>query len=166
MDIRPLRDSDLAELVTIYNRVLTESTAVFSEIPVDLDERRAWWQAKTARQYPVLAATDQSGLLGFASFDDFRSWPGYRFTVEHTVHVRPESRGRRVGTQLMQALFRYAQQSGKHVMVAGIDGANLGSLLFHERLGFQRAGELPEVGYKFGRFLNLVFLCRRLDQTA
>src|SRR5690606_35023065 len=165
-EIRLMHDADLAGVVALYNRVLTESTAVFSETPVDADERRAWWQARTARGYPVLVAADETGVTGFASFDDFRSWPGYRFTVEHTVHVRADRRAQGVGTGLMQELFACARRAGKHVMVGGVDAANHRSIAFHERLGFKRSGELPEVGYKFGRFLDLVFLCKTLEQDG
>ena len=116
--------------------------------------------------YPVLIASDASGVAGFATFGDFRSWPGYRYTVEHSVHVRADLRGRGIGTQLVQSLFPRAEALGKHVMVAGIDAANTGSIRLHERLGFERTGELRQVGYKFGRWLDLVFLQRLIGSTS
>jgi phosphinothricin acetyltransferase len=118
--------------------------------------------ARGARGEPVLVAVDSSGVLGFSTFGDFRSWPGYRYTVEHTVHVRSDSRGRGIGSELLQALFPRAEALGKHVMIAGVDAANTASIRFHERLGFERAGHLKEVGNKFGRWLDLVFLQRRI----
>ena len=103
-------------------------------------------------------------ILGFASFGDFRAWPGYRFTVEHSVHVRSDCRGRGVGHTLMTALLLTRGRAlGKHVMMAGVDADNAGSIRFHERLGFERVGHLREVGFKFGRRLDLVFLQRMLD---
>jgi L-amino acid N-acyltransferase len=105
-------------------------------------------------------------VAGFATFGDFRAWPGYRHTVEHTVHVRSDRRGRGVGTQLIEALFPIARSRGKHVMIAGIDATNTGSIRLHERLGFQRSGYLPQVGCKFGRWLDLVLLQRLLDDSA
>ena len=91
-------ESDLAGLLTIYNDLVATSTAIYSHLPVTLDDRRQWWRARVAQAYPVLVARDASGVVGFASFGDFRAWPGYRFTVEHSVHVRADARGRGFGT--------------------------------------------------------------------
>jgi L-amino acid N-acyltransferase YncA len=162
LPIRDARDEDLEGLVAIYNDVLATSTAIYSSVPVTLEERRAWWHSRTAAGYPVLIVRDAAGVAGFATFGDFRSWPGYRFTVEHTVHVRADGRGRGLGTLLLQALLPRAAALGKHMMIGGVDAANAASIRFHERLGFQQCGLLREVGYKFDRWLDLVFLQRRL----
>jgi L-amino acid N-acyltransferase len=153
---------DLAGVVAIYNDVVASSTAIFSHQPVTLGERWQWWQARVAQGYPVLVARDALGVAGFATFGDFRAWPGYRFTVEHTVHVRADGRGRGIGTQLLRALFPRAAALGKHVMIAGVDAGNAASIRFHERLGFTRCGCLREVGYKFDRWLDLLFLQRAI----
>ena len=160
--IRDAGDEDLAGLVEIYNEVIATSTAIYSSTPVTVTERRQWWQARTAAGYPVLVARDAAGIAGFATFGDFRAWPGYRFTVEHSVHVRAGGRGQGLGTRLVQALFPRAAALGKHVMIAGVDAANGASIRFHERLGFEKCGHLREVGYKFDRWLDLVFLQRRI----
>ena len=160
LELREARDQDLPGLVVIYNDVIANSTAVYSSQPVTLEERRRWWQARRAQGYPLLIAHDAQAVVGFATFGDFRAWPGYRFTVEHSVHVRADSRGRGIGSQLLRALFPYAAALGKHVMVGGVDAANAASIRFHERLGFSRVGQLREVGYKFNRWLDLVFLQR------
>jgi L-amino acid N-acyltransferase len=160
--IRDAREEDLPGLVAIYNEVVATSTAIYSSVPVTLDERRTWWQGRTAANYPVLVARDAQGVAGFATFGDFRAWPGYRFTVEHSVHVRADGRGRGLGTLLVQALFPRAAALGKHMMIAGVDAANGASIRFHERLGFEKSGHLREVGYKFDRWLDLVFLQRRI----
>jgi len=163
MELRDAAEDDLAGLVAIYNDVIATSTAVYSSTPVTLEDRRQWWRARLAAGYPVLVAVDESGVAGFSTFGDFRAWPGYRFTVEHTVHVRADRRGSGVGTKLMQALFPRAAALGKHMMIAGVDAANTASIRFHERLGFEQAGCLSEVGYKFDKWLDLVFLQRRID---
>ncbi len=108
------------------------------------------------RGYPLLVAKDEKGIAGFATFGDFRPWPGYRFTVEGTIHIDASARRKGVGAALLQALIARAQAAGKHVMVAGVDSANVASLQFLERAGFERVGHLREVGNKFGRFLDLV----------
>ena len=155
-------DADLESLVAIYNEVIATSTATFTTAAVTLDERREWWRARIAQGYPVLVARDAQGVAGFGTFGEFRAWPGYRFTVEHTLHVRADVRGRGIGSQLLLALLERARLLGKHVMIAGIDGDNTGSIRLHERLGFTQAGRLREVGYKFDRWLDLVFLQRAL----
>ena len=155
-------ESELPAILEIYNEVLSSSTAIFTDTPVTLEERSAWWRARLAQGYPVLVAREPAGVLGFASFGDFRPWPGYRFTVEHSVHVRADGRGRGAGSALVRALIGRAAALGKHVMVGGVDASNAASIRFHERLGFEKAGELREVGYKFGRWLDLVFLQRRI----
>jgi phosphinothricin acetyltransferase len=101
-------------------------------------------------------------VIGFSTFGDFRAWPGYRFTVEHSVHVAAGMRGAGVGRALVEALFPIAASLGKHVMIAGVDADNGASIRFHERLGFERSGRLRQVGFKFDRFLDLVFLQRFL----
>ncbi len=163
MSIRDATEADVPAILAIYNDVLATSTAIFSEVPTTLEERLRWFRARRDLGYPVLVATDASGVLGFASFGDFRSWPGYRHTVEHSVHVRADARGRGVGRELVRVLLDRATTLGKHVMVAGVDADNLVSIRLHERLGFQRAGTLHHVGCKFGRWLDLTFLERRLD---
>ena len=162
LQISDATEADLAGLLGIYNDVIATSTAIYSDVPVTLEERRQWWRSRTTQGYPVLVARDAHGVAGFATFGDFRAWPGYRFTVEHSVHVRANGRGQGVGTLLVQALLPRAAALGKHVMMAGVDADNAASIRFHERLGFERSGHLREVGYKFGRWLDLVFLQRRI----
>ena len=163
MDIRPADSPDLPGILAIYNDVIATSTAVYSEMAATLDDRHAWWRGRVEQGYPVLVATDASGVVGFASFGDFRAWPGYRFTVEHSVHVRADRRGQGVGSALVAALVREGAALGKHVMIAGVDADNAPSIRMHERLGFERVAHFHQVGFKFGRWLDLVFLQRYLS---
>ena len=161
--IRDARIDDVEGVLAIYNDVIATSTAVYRDDPATLGDRQDWWRARVAQGYPVLVAMDASGVVGFASFGDFRAWPGYRYTVEHTVHVRADRRGQGVGSALMPPLIERAALLGKHVMIAGVDAENHGSIRFHERLGFTRVAHFREVGFKFGRWLDLVFLQRMLN---
>ena len=112
-------------------------------------------------------ANAASRVLGYATFVPFRgSWPGYRHTVEHSVHVRQDQRGRGLGTALIQALFPLAQAQGVHVMVGAIDASNTGSLRLHARLGFVQTGLMPQVGRKFGRWLDLALVQRTFSERA
>lgn len=162
--IRSATVTDLPGILAIYNHVVTTSTAVFSLTPATLDDRRGWLEGRQQAGYPVLVAERAGEVVGFSSFSDFRgAWHGYRYSVEHSVHVRPDCRGQGLGPQLVTALFAPALAMGKHVMVGGIDAANETSLRMHERLGFERVAHFREVGHKFGRWLDLVFVQRFLD---
>lgn len=163
MKIRDATEEDLPAVLGIYNDVVATSTAIYTEVPATLADRQAWWQSRVAQGYPVLVSADETGIVGFASFGDFRAWPCYRFTVEHSVHVRSDRRGRGVGEMLMRSLIPRATGLGKHVLIAGVDGENAASLRFHERLGFERVAHFKQVGFKFGRWLDLVFLQRFLN---
>jgi L-amino acid N-acyltransferase len=156
-------EGDLEGILAIFNDVIATSTSVFSENPVALENRRAWFEDRRARDFPVLVVRDESGVVGFGSFGDFRAWPGYRFTVEHTVHVRADRRGHGIGTALIEALIERARSRGVHTMIAGVDAQNEGSLRLHERLGFVECARIPEVGFKWGQWLDLVFLARILS---
>jgi phosphinothricin acetyltransferase len=162
MRIRDAVIGDLPAVLGIYNEVIATSTAIYTDQPASLDDRVGWWHMRVTQGYPVLVAVDDTGVLGFASFGDFRAWPGYRFTVEHTVHVRADRRGHGVGGGLMVALFERAAALGKHVMVAGVDADNVPSLRFHERHGFMQVAHFRQVGFKFDRWLDLIFLQRFL----
>ena len=167
IEIRAAQAADLPAMTEIYNEVIATSAAVYSLVPSSLEERRTWFEARAAAGYPVVVAVQAGDVVGFASFGEFRgSWPGYRYSVEHSVHVRADRRGKGIGTALVSALFPLARSMGKHVMIGGIDAANAGSLRMHERLGFQQAAHLREVGRKFGRWLDLVLVQRFLDEPG
>jgi phosphinothricin acetyltransferase len=164
IDVRPAADSDLPAILEIYNDVIATSTAVYTGEATSLAERAAWRAARVNAGYPVLVATDQGTVLGFGSFGDWRSaWPGYRHTIEHTVHVRADRRAHGVGTALMEHLIIEAGKIGKHVMVGAIDADNESSIRFHARLGFAQVAHFRQVGRKFDRWLDLVFMQRMID---
>jgi L-amino acid N-acyltransferase YncA len=164
MLIRDAETRDLPRILAIYNEVIATSTAVYSTQAVTLQERAEWFDQRRGGGWPVLVASEGGAILGFSSFGAFRgAWTGHRYSVEHSVHVRADARGGGVGRRLVEALFPLAAAQGKHVMIGGVDAANEGSLRFHERLGFERVAHFKEVGHKFGRWLDLVFLQRFLD---
>jgi L-amino acid N-acyltransferase len=160
VEIRHAEIADLPGLLAIYNDVIATSTAVYTDDPATLEDRAAWLQARRMQNYPVLVAIDRGTVAGFASFGDFRNWPGYRFSVEHSVHVDASYRGAGIGRMLVEALFPLAKNLDKHVMIAAVDAANVGSIRFHQRLGFESVAHFREVGRKFDRWLDLVFLQR------
>jgi phosphinothricin acetyltransferase len=160
--VRDAEAADLPGLLAIYNEVIANSTAVFSSEQVTLEERELWLRGRREQGYPVLVACDGDEVVAFGSFGDFRTWPGYRHTVEHTVHVRADRRGAGIGSTVVTELVARATALGKHVAIAGVDADNAASIRMHERLGFVRVARLPEVARKFDRWLDLVFLARIL----
>lgn len=163
MPIRAATEADLPAITAIFNEVIATSTAIYADDPFTAADRAAWFAARQAAGYPVLVAQEDGAILGLASFGEFRAWPGFRHTVEHSVHVRADARGRGLGTALVSALFEPARALGKHVMIAGVDTANEGSIRIHQRLGFARGAVLREVGRKFGRWLDLELMQKFLD---
>ncbi len=149
---------DLPQILAIYNEVIRNSTAVFSDVEFTAARGTAWLDAKREQGFPMIVARDASGIVGFGTFGEFRSWPGYRHSIEHSVHIRADCRGRGLGRALVSALMRRATEMGKHAMIAGIDADNAVSIRLHRSLGFTQAGHFHEVAFKFGRWLDLVFM--------
>lgn len=158
MQIADATDADLEEIVAIYNDAIVNSTAVFSDRPVTVEHQRRWLSSRIEAGQPVIVARVGDMVAGFGSYGPFRSWPGYRLTVEHSVYVHPERRRQGVGRELVRELLQRARRNGIHVVMAGIDADNGPSLRLHEQLGFQRVGLLPEVARKFDRWLDLVLM--------
>lgn len=159
MTIRDAHAGDAGAIAAIYNDAVEHTTAIWNETVVDAENRRAWLTDRQAAGFPVLVAVDGAGaVIGYASYGPWRAFDGYRHTVEHSVYVRGDQRGRGVGERLLRTLIDRAQGSGVHVLVAGIEAGNAASIRLHERLGFDDAGTLREVGTKFGRWLDLTFM--------
>ena len=163
MIVRDASEAELAGILAIYNHAVAHSTAIWNDVLVDLDNRREWWRGRVGAGFPVLVAVDAEGMvLGYASYGPFRPFDGYRQTVEHSVYVAESARRRGVATALLVALEARARAAGMHVMVGGIAADNQASLDLHRRLGFSETGRLPEVGQKFGTWLDLVFMQKAL----
>src|SRR5262245_60153013 len=146
MQIRNAVESDVPGILAIYNEVIANTTAVYFDKPATLDDRLTWFRGRKAKGFPVVVAIDNSGVIGFASFSEFRTSPCYQFTVEHTVHVRADQRRRGVGRALLKEIISLAAAMGKHVLIAGIDADNAESMKLHESLGFERAAHFRQVG--------------------
>lgn len=157
---------DLPAILAIYNEVIRNSTAVYSEEEFTPARGESWLDSKWEQGFPMIVARDASGVAGFATFGEFRAWPCYRNTVEHSVHIRTDRRGRGLGKSLVMELMVRAAALRKHVMIAGIDADNAVSIGLHRSLGFSQAGHFHEVGFKFGRWLDLVFMQCILPATA
>lgn len=167
MLIREANAGDAEGITAIYNDAVLHTTAIWNEQAVDVANRVSWLADRQKAGYPVLVAVDdEDAVLGYASFGDWRAWDGYRHTAEHSVYVRTDRRGLGIGEALLRALMQHAQHLGKHVLVAGIEANNQASIRLHRKLGFEHAGHLKQVGAKFGRWLDLVFLQKTLDTRS
>jgi phosphinothricin acetyltransferase len=151
-------------ILDILNEAILNSTALYDYEPRAPESMGPWFAAKEKDNFPVIGIEDEDGaLLAFGSLGTFRAWPAYKYTVEHAVYVHKDHRGRGLGHEVMLALIAAARQRDVHAMVGGIDAANSGSIALHERLGFRHVGTLPQVGFKFGRWLDLSFYQLLLD---
>lgn len=158
MIIRDANLADLPAILAIYNHAVLHTTAVWNETPGTLEDRQAWLAEKHRRGFPVLVAEREGQVCGFASYGDFRPWPGYARTIEHSVYVDPAAHRLGIGRALMVELIARARQAGYHCLIGGIDAANAGSIALHQALGFAEVGRLPQVGRKFDNWLDLLFL--------
>lgn len=165
MELRAATAQDAAGIALIYNDAVANTTAIWNDVQVDVANRAAWIAERQAQGFPVFVAVESDAVLGYASYGPWRPHDGYRRTVEHSVYVSTQARGQGLGVTLMEALIAAAKAQGLHVMVAGIDASNAVSIRLHERLGFAQTGLLPQVGMKFGRWLDLAFLQLQLDQA-
>lgn len=163
MKVRSAAAADANEIASLLNAHLRTTTIEWTDTPHSPQSVLDWLDEHET----VLVAERHGEVVGVAAFGWFRDVvkrPGYRFTVENTVHVREDHWGMNVGRDLMQALIDKARTSGKHTMIAAIDSANQASIRFHERLGFVEVGRMAEIGAKFGRWCDLVVLQMRLDE--
>lgn len=156
--IRPAAEADLPQLLDIYNHVILNTTAVYQYTPQTLEMRRTWYDAKQKDGHPVFAAEEGGKIVGFSSYGPFRAWAAYKYTVENSVYVSEDKRGKGIGKLLLQPLIEAAGRQGLHAIIAGIDASNASSIRLHQSFGFEEVAHFRQVGYKFGRWLDLKFL--------
>lgn len=164
--IRDAVEGDLAAITHLFNVLIPTTATAWRDHLADEAEMAAWWATQAAAGHPVLVAEADGVVVGYTTWTGFRGgdrFPGYRQTVELTIHVAGDQHGRGVGRVLLEALVERARTEGIHVLVAAVDADNEGSITFHERLGFVEVGRMPEVGRKFDRWLTLVLLQRIVD---
>ncbi len=155
--IRDALLSDLPEMLEIYNDIILNTTAIYDYEPHTLEMRTNWFNDRMQQQLPVIVATGADEIVGFGSFGLFRAWAAYKFSVEHSVYVKNNQRGKGIGKLILQQLIVEAENRNFHTMLAGIDASNDASIRLHEQLGFKEVGHFKEVGYKFDRWLDLKF---------
>lgn len=156
--IRTAIEADLPGILAIYNDAILTTTAVYDYTPHTLEMRRKWFQEKVSAGFPVYVAIVDNEVVGFSSLGPFRAWAAYKYTVENSVYVAASHRGQGIGKLLLAPLIDAARVLEIHVIIAGVDAANAASYRLHRAFGFVEVAHFREVGYKFGRWLDLKFL--------
>jgi len=155
--IRQAVNNDLYQIMEIYNDATLNTTAVYTYKAQTIEERKLWFQNKQKDNFPVLVFEEKDRVIGFATFGPFRAWPAYKYTIEHSVYVHENYRNHGIGTALVKMIIKLANDRGFATLVAGIDAFNESSIKMHQKLGFQYSGTIKRAGFKFGKWLDLVF---------
>ena len=144
------------QILAIFNDAIATSTALYDYRPRTLEMMRTWFENKQRGNFPVVGAMAPDGeLMGFGSYGTFRAWPAYQYTVEHSIYVAAKFRGQGIGKRLLQEIIAAAQAQDYHVLIGVIDSENQVSIGLHRKLGFESAGRIRQVGFKFGRWLDV-----------
>jgi L-amino acid N-acyltransferase YncA len=156
--IRKATTEDVPQILDIVNFSILHTTSNYNYDIQTLETQLKWFADKQSKNYPVIVAEFKGKAIGFGTYGMFREKIGYQFTVEHSVYVEDTHTGKGIGGLLLSELILLARQEGYHVMVGGIDAANSGSIAFHKKYGFTENGVLKQVGFKFGKWLDLLFM--------
>ncbi|WP_298723068.1 GNAT family N-acetyltransferase [uncultured Ferrovibrio sp.] len=160
--IRNATLDDAEAIRAIYNDAVVNTTAVFDYEPRSAQAQIDWLRMKAEQKLPVLVAETDGAVLGYCSYGPFRPWPAYLYTVENAIYVAPEVRGKGIGKALLGPLLQLAKDNGLHTVIAGITAENEASLRLHRAFGYEPAGTIRQAGWKFERWLDLVFLQKML----
>jgi phosphinothricin acetyltransferase len=155
--IREATETDLMDILEIYNDAILQTTAVYDYQVHTLGDRKQWYEKKKQEGYPLLVFEKHGQVVAFATFGPFRPWPAYKYTIEHSVYVRKDCRNEGIATKLMRKIINIADAREYATLVAGIDAANAVSIRMHEKMGFKLSGVIRKAGYKFNQWLDLAF---------
>lgn len=161
--IRTYRDADIPGILAIINYNILHSTSLYDYSPRTLEKQSDLLAEKTAKNFPVFVAEMDGKVAGFGMYGEFRFREAYRFTVEHSVYVSENFKGKGIGGKLLNRLIEEAKSQNLHTMIGVIDAENKESILFHEKFGFQTVGVIKESGFKFNRWLDSVLMQLFLD---
>jgi L-amino acid N-acyltransferase YncA len=159
MQVRSATTADLPGILEIYNEAVLNTTATYDYEPRTLEHRAQWFEERTREGYPVFVAVDQTErVVGWGALNPFHARFGYRFTTENSVYVAADLRGHGVGKLLLPPLIDGAKAMGLHAIIAAIDADNEASIRLHARFGFEQVGHFKQTGFKFGRWLDVVYM--------
>jgi L-amino acid N-acyltransferase YncA len=156
--IKPCDEAQLPEMLEMFNDAIINTTSVYDYKPRTMEFMADWYNSKLKGGYPLIGLFDiHDNLLGFGTYGSFRSRPAYKYSIEHSIYVRNDMRGRGYGKVLLKEIIAQAIRDDYHVIVGGIDSDNAISISFHEKMGFEFSGKIKHAGYKFGKWLDLSF---------
>jgi phosphinothricin acetyltransferase len=155
--IRPATESDLPAIDEIYAWYIPRSTCTYDE-QIPPPEARINWFGHRDQRHPVTVAEVDGEIVGWGSLSEFRDRSAYRFTCEDSVYVRHDMHGRGIGAALLADLIERARALGYHTIIAGCDGEQAASIALHQKFGFEQVAHFKRVGYKFDRWLDVVFM--------
>lgn len=161
LTLRLATAEDLAAINDIYNHFVLRSTCTYQTEPETMDARRAWFAAHR-EAHPVTVAVEADRIIGWASLSPFHKRAAYSRTVENSVYVHPDHHRKGIGRALLADLIARAAAVGHHTIIAGIDAEQQPSVALHQALGFERVAFLKEVGFKFDRWLHVIYMQRML----
>ena len=155
--IRQATEKDLQGILEIYNDAIVNTTAVYDYKPHTVEMRMKWFEDKVKNKIPVFVAESSNHVAGFASYGPFRAWAAYKYSIEHSVYVHPHFRRQGIAKKLLHELIAAVKQKEVHTILAGIDADNSSSINLHKQFGFEEIAHFKQVGYKFGKWLDLKF---------
>ena len=157
--IRPAVREDCPAILAIYNDAVLNTTASYDYEPRTLRHRQSWFDDHQRNGYPVFVVLNDSGtIVGWGALSRYHDRKGFRFTTENSIYVAADHRGRGIGKMLLEALIESGRERGFHAIIAAIDASNEASILLHRRVGFETVGHFKRVGYKFNRWLDVVYM--------
>src|SRR5690349_23090521 len=150
IQIRTAQEQDLPAILEIYNDAIINTTAVYDYEPHTLEMRKQWFRIKEAQGYPVFVAEENGKVVGFSSIGPWRAWAAYKYSVENSIYVAADQRGKGIGKLLIAPLIDASVQLNMHTIIAGIDAINEASIMLHRSFGFKEVAHFKQVGYNFG----------------
>jgi L-amino acid N-acyltransferase YncA len=164
MTIRPATRADCPGILAIYNDAVLTTTATYDYEPRTLEQREGWFDDHARDGYAVFVAEGEGGrIVGWSALNPYHARPGYRFTSENSIYIAADMRGQGLGKLLLAPLIEAARRKGLHAIIAAIDATNEASLRLHARFGFVHVGHFKQVGYKFDRWLDVIYMERLLE---
>lgn len=157
--IRPAQREDCSGILEIYNDAVLNTTATYDYEPRTLAHRKAWFDDHKKIGFPIYVALNETGrIVGWSALNRYHDRLGYRFTSENSIYIAEDHRGQGIGKKLLLPLIESAKKIGLHAIIAAIDASNEPSIRLHKRFGFETVGHFKRVGYKFDRWLDVVYM--------
>lgn len=156
--IRPAGSADIPAILSIWNPQIRDTMVTFNAVEKTATDLATALADKAAAGQPFLVVEDAGGVAGFATYGAFRSGVGYARSAEHTIILGPGARGRGMGRALMTAIEAQARDRGIHALMAGVSGGNPEGRAFHAAIGYREVAVVPQVGWKFGRYWDLILM--------